>query len=81
MFFVICRLFNWIAWRTEFGARNFLYAGVADVTSGAYIGDCKETEPSDFVLSGKGQKVQKQIWGELSDLWTKLDSKVGEILH
>lgn len=72
---------NWIAWTTEKGARNFLFAGVSDFTSGAYITDCKETEPAPFVGSEKGQKVQKQIWGELSDLWISLDPKVEHILH
>jgi hypothetical protein len=73
--------FNWVAWSTEKGARNFLYAGVSDVTSGAYVSDCKETEPSAFVRSDEGLKIQKQIWGELSDLWIKLDPKTASVLH
>lgn len=73
-------LFNWIAWSTEFGARNFLYAGVADVTSGAYVSNCQETQPAAFVTSEKGTKIQKQTFSELSSIWRTIDPKVDSLL-
>lgn len=71
---------NAIAWNTSTGARNFVYAGTADTQPGAYISDCKETPPSQFVLSEKGQKVQKKVWEELRDIWIKVDPKTETIL-
>jgi len=76
----IAALFNWIAWSTEFGARNFLYAGVADVTSGAYVSNCQETQPAAFVTSEKGTKIQKQTFSELSSIWRTIDPKVDSLL-
>lgn len=74
------RICDWIAWSTEFGARNYLYAGVADVSSGSYISECEETPPSSYVLSAKGEQVQRQVFGELSAIWRKIDPKVEAIL-
>ena len=71
---------NWLAWPVEFGTRSFLYASVADVTSGAYVSCCKEMAPSSFVTSAKGAKIQKQVFAELSTVWRQLDPKVQALL-
>lgn len=56
-----------LARTTEYGARNFVFAALAEQEDrGPYVSDCGFHEPSDFVISGTGQKVQKKVWRELT---------------
>ncbi|RFU35261.1 hypothetical protein B7463_g1055, partial [Scytalidium lignicola] len=51
---------------TEVGSRTFLAAAVAGQEShGAYMTDCKVSEPSRWVRSEKGEKAQKKVYKEL----------------
>lgn len=71
---------NAIAWSTEKGARNYLYAATQDTKPGAYISYATEYEPSAFVQSEKGHQVQKKLFGELKDFWVSTAPQVGQVL-
>lgn len=62
-------MLNRIAWSAERGTRNYLYAATQDTEPGAYISRCKVIQPSKYVLSEKGQKVQKKLFEELKAFW------------
>lgn len=56
-----------IAWSTERGSRQLIFAALGnqdklDELKGAYITSSKIVEPSDYVISDEGAKVQKQLW-------------------
>lgn len=77
----MCSRLYEIAWTSEKGARNFAYAAVAEnVPSGGYIQMAAPAEPSDYVKSEKGQKVQKKLWEELKAVWVELAPEVKSIL-
>jgi retinol dehydrogenase-12 len=55
------------SWSTERGSRQLIFAALGnqdklDETKGAYISSSKIEEPSDYVISDEGAKVQKQLW-------------------
>ena len=61
-----------LARTTEYGARNFVFAALADQTKqGEYVSDCSFTEPSDYVISQKGRTIQKTVWRELQEILQK----------
>ncbi|KAF7371442.1 hypothetical protein MSAN_00781200 [Mycena sanguinolenta] len=73
------RLMAWIfAYSTEVGSRHLVWASVAspDALRGAYINACEVTEPSDFVVSAEGEKIQDRLWDELVDILGKVDPRV-----
>ncbi|KAK7045047.1 hypothetical protein R3P38DRAFT_2882282 [Favolaschia claudopus] len=83
------RLTNWIfAYSTEVGSRHLVWAALADATEvqpeslrGAYIHGQKVTEPSDFVISVEGEKMQNRIWDELISILAKVDPRVTETVN
>lgn len=75
------RIFNWIAWSTEKGARNYLYAATQDTEPGAYISQCQVTPISDFAQSEKGQMLQKKLFEELKSVWTHQAPQVAKLLE
>jgi NAD(P)-dependent dehydrogenase (short-subunit alcohol dehydrogenase family) len=53
---------------TEEGSRLLVHAvGAGKDTHGQYIDDAKIKEPSPWVRSVEGKKVQKQFWGEFKE--------------
>ena len=59
-----------ISWSTERGSRQLIFAALGnqekpDELKGAYITSSEPVEPSDYVISDKGAKVQKQLWVRL----------------
>lgn len=61
-----------LARSTEYGARNFVFAALADQTNqGEYVTDCSFAEPSDYVISPKGKQTQKTVWSELQEILRK----------
>lgn len=71
-----------LAWTTEKGARNFVYAALADdFESGSFLFGARPRDPSTAnVTSEHGQALQKRAWGELTDEWRRLDSRTDAIL-
>ncbi|KFG78754.1 putative short-chain dehydrogenase [Metarhizium anisopliae] len=60
-----------LARSTEVGSRNLVAAGAMGQEShGKYVSDCVVAEPSAFLDSEDGRKVQKMFWKELTQ---KLD--------
>ena len=56
-----------IAWPTERGSRQLIFAAVGNrerptELKGSYITSSKLAEPSDYVISDEGIEVQKQLW-------------------
>ena len=70
------RIYFWlldilVSWSTERGSRQLIFAALGnqdkpDELKGAYISSSKVVEPSDYVMSDEGAKVQKQLWVRLS---------------
>lgn len=57
-----------LARSTEVGSRTLVHAGASGAeTHGHYLGDCKITLVSDFVLSQEGYEVQNRLWSELTE--------------
>ena len=62
-----------VSWSTERGSRQLIFAALGnqdklDAMKGAYISSSKVEEPSDYVISDEGAKVQKQLWVRLPHL-------------
>ena len=60
-----------ITWSAERGSRQLVFGALGnkdrpDELKGAYISSSKVVEPSDYVISDEGAKVQKQFWVRLS---------------
>lgn len=51
---------------TEVGSRTLLAAaGAGEESHGTYMADCKVSQPSKWVRSEDGEKVQKKVYKEL----------------
>jgi retinol dehydrogenase 12 len=58
---------TFISWSAERGSRQLIFAALGnqskpDEMKGAYISSSQIVEPSDYVISGEGAEVQKQLW-------------------
>ena len=56
-----------LAWSTERGSRQLVFAALGNQENsaelkGSYITSSEVAEPSDYVISDEGDKVQKQLW-------------------
>lgn len=71
-----------LAWSTEKGARNIVYAAIAeDYESGAFLFAGKPRAYSTAnVTSEHGQVLQKRAWAELKREWQRLDSRTAAIV-
>jgi hypothetical protein len=78
---VLAAIMNWLAWTSEKGARNFLYATVKNTTPGSFISSCEETPVSTFVASPKGKETQEKYWSEAVAIWRKISPQVDEALQ
>ena len=74
------RIFDGLAWPTEKGSRNYIYAVLTNTSPAAFIYNCKERAPASLITSPEGQKVQKRLWSESIALWKSLAPQVGEAL-
>ncbi|KAF9552314.1 short-chain dehydrogenase [Agrocybe pediades] len=75
-----------LARTTEQGSRQLVWAAVGgtgneDELRGAFIASTEVTEPSDFVISEKGQHAQDKIWDDLIVELTKVDPEVQNIVQ
>lgn len=76
---------TFLAWSTERGSRQLIFAALGnqdkpDVMKGAYISSSEIVEPSDYVVSNEGVKVQKQLWHETLTVLSKVSPNVQGIL-
>ena len=62
----------------EVGARNFVFAGLLPGTHGAYISECKATDPSLHVTNELGIRTQKQVYKELMEILEKIEPGISE---
>ncbi|KAF9241280.1 hypothetical protein BU15DRAFT_60905 [Melanogaster broomeanus] len=74
-----------LAWTAEQGSRQLIYAAIADRDNedhmkGAFISKAAVIEPSDFVLSEEGTKMQDTLWNETVDILTKQAPQLKSIL-
>ncbi|KAL0480363.1 hypothetical protein AKO1_007078 [Acrasis kona] len=74
-----------LARTTEYGSRTFVHSAVGDIgegrAKGSFWSDCKDTEPSDFVVSEEGAKIQEKLWGELLEILGGVDERVNTIVQ
>ena len=54
-------------WTSEQGSRQLVYSAIGerdneDHMKGAFVNNTDVVEPSDFVLSEEGQKMQDNVW-------------------
>ncbi|KAF9651640.1 hypothetical protein BDM02DRAFT_3267016 [Thelephora ganbajun] len=66
---------------TERGSRQLIFAALGnqdkpDEMKGAYITSSKVVEPSDYVISDEGAKVQKHLWHETLTVLSKISPNV-----
>ncbi|KAJ7623729.1 hypothetical protein FB45DRAFT_926584 [Roridomyces roridus] len=73
-----------LAFRTEVGSRQLVWAALADENEfalrGEYISGSCVKEVSDFVLSPDGKKAEGLIWEDTLDILNKVDPRVSEIV-
>ncbi|KAJ7483238.1 hypothetical protein FB451DRAFT_1438886, partial [Mycena latifolia] len=70
----------------EQGSRQLVFGAVAlphrtEDLRGAYVSLSKVTEPSDFVLSEEGKRVQNRVWDEMVEILGEVDPRVSEIVE
>jgi len=75
-----------LAWTPEQGSRQLIYAAIAerdneDRMKGAYISGAAVVEPSDYVLSEEGVKMQDTLWNETVDILTKQAPQLTSIIR
>lgn len=56
-----------LAWTSEQGSRQLIYSAIGerdneDHMKGAYVNRAAVAEPSDFVMSEEGKKMQDNVW-------------------
>ncbi|TFK22500.1 NAD(P)-binding protein [Coprinopsis marcescibilis] len=83
------RIVFWIFQRLirtpEQGARQLLWAALAheedpSVLRGTFVTHMKVTEPSDYVISEEGSKMQERLWRDTIQELSKVEPRVVEIL-
>ncbi|KAH7910002.1 hypothetical protein BJ138DRAFT_160175 [Hygrophoropsis aurantiaca] len=73
-----------MAWTTEQGGRQLVYAAIGgredegNIWAG-YVSRGGVVEVSDFVLSEKGAKMQAKVWDETIQILSSVSDRVGEI--
>ncbi|KAJ6526936.1 hypothetical protein DFH09DRAFT_1414619 [Mycena vulgaris] len=84
--FLFSILSSIFAFTAEEGSRQLVWGAVglpdsADKLRGEYINQCTVEEPSDFVISPEGAKVQDRIWDELIAMLGKEDPRVLSVVN
>ncbi|TFK22499.1 NAD(P)-binding protein [Coprinopsis marcescibilis] len=69
----------------EEGSRQILWAALAheedpSLLRGSFVTHMKVTEPSDYVISEAGSKMQERIWKDIIQELSKVEPRVMEIL-
>lgn len=56
------------------------WACTSETPPGAYCEATKVAKPSNFSRSAKGLELEKDLWEEMTTLWTEKESSVGKVL-
>jgi retinol dehydrogenase-12 len=78
---LVAKFINLIAWTSEKGSRNFIFASTQNNRPGSYISACKEVPVSTFVVSAKGRETQAKYWKEAVDILRKIAPEMDEVLE
>jgi len=67
-----------LAFTSEEGSRQLVYGALSEDKDikGGYVSGARVMEPSDFVISEEGKKVQDRIWDELIEILSEVDPRV-----
>ncbi|KIM22319.1 hypothetical protein M408DRAFT_332958 [Serendipita vermifera MAFF 305830] len=67
-------------WTAEEGAKNLLWGSLEDnIPPGSYISSCRVIDPSGYVLSEEGKKIQEKVWNEVGDLLVNVVPEVATV--
>jgi len=71
-----------LALTSEQGSRQLVWAALAEDKdiNGGFVSYAKVVEPSDFVISGEGKKVQDRFWDELVEILSEVDPRVQSVI-
>ncbi|KIJ64227.1 hypothetical protein HYDPIDRAFT_28664 [Hydnomerulius pinastri MD-312] len=83
---IMCVWEKLMAWTSEQGSRQLVYAAIAerdkeDHMKGAFVSKAEVVEPSDFVLSEDGKRMQEAVWSETVEILTKEAPQLRSILQ
>ncbi|KAG9310805.1 hypothetical protein JVU11DRAFT_8657 [Chiua virens] len=75
-----------LAWTPEQGSRQLVYAAIGergqeDCMKGAFISNTSVVEPSDFIISEEGKKMQDNVWRETIEVLTKVAPQLKSIVQ
>ncbi|KAG9310809.1 hypothetical protein JVU11DRAFT_8662 [Chiua virens] len=75
-----------LGFSAEQGSRQLVYGAIGerdneDHMKGAYISKAAVAEPSDFVISEEGKKMQDNVWRETIEILTKEDPQLTSIVR
>ncbi|KAJ7701185.1 hypothetical protein B0H17DRAFT_1005151 [Mycena rosella] len=74
-----------LAFTSEQGSRQLVFGAVArrdnpEAMRAAYISLSRVVEPSDYVLSTEGMKMQDRLWTEMVEILGKVDPRINTIV-
>ncbi|BGP39461.1 hypothetical protein JCM10450v2_003425 [Rhodotorula kratochvilovae] len=71
---------NLLAWRSEFGTRNYLLAMLRPQPQGAFIFTGTAQPVSTFACSSEGVQLEDRFWSEAKGVWRAAAPEVEEVL-
>ncbi|KAF7308988.1 hypothetical protein MKEN_01099700 [Mycena kentingensis (nom. inval.)] len=74
------KIYGTIVWPAAKGALNVTYSALRPTPPAAYVAVCQVRKYDAWVYTAEGQRVQKQLWKEASDLWRSVDPSVSQII-
>jgi hypothetical protein len=69
-----------VAWTSEKGSQDFVYASTQNNRPGIYISACKEVPVSTFAVSAKGRETPAKYWKVAVDVLRGFAPEVDEVL-
>ncbi|GAA6057369.1 hypothetical protein JCM3770_005729 [Rhodotorula araucariae] len=69
-----------IAWRSEFGTRNYLAAMLHPQPQGAFVFAGVAQPASTFACSPAGAQLEETFWREASEVWKAVAPEVEQVL-
>ncbi|KIY71240.1 short-chain dehydrogenase [Cylindrobasidium torrendii FP15055 ss-10] len=84
--FILGMMHKLLAFTAEEGSRQLVYGAIGQTDDekglrGQFVQRSKVFEPSDFVLSPNGKRLESKYWEELIEVLSKIDSKIPSSLH
>ncbi|KAJ7192859.1 hypothetical protein B0H12DRAFT_1171513, partial [Mycena haematopus] len=74
-------VYNRIGWSSAKGSLNLLYAVLKPTPPGAYISACKVRQPASWASDKEGLEVQKRVWNEIVEIWSRVAPEVTTIVR